>query len=74
MSEVNEMGQQSDRHAHEERMENYKIQMLSYTEEAARKLDRDCGTATAESSYPYYHLHRFSAELSQKETEPSTKV
>ena len=47
MPELNELGQMTPvvRHAHEERMENYKIQMRSYTE-AARKLDRDCGTAT----------------------------
>jgi hypothetical protein len=47
MPELNAMGQMDPvvRHAHEERMENYKIHMRSYTE-AARKLDRDCGTAT----------------------------
>jgi hypothetical protein len=47
MPELNELGQMTPvvRHAHEERMENYKIHMRSYTE-AARKLDRDCGTAT----------------------------
>jgi hypothetical protein len=41
------MGQMTPvaKHAHEERMENYKIPMRSYTE-AVRKLDRDCGTAT----------------------------
>jgi hypothetical protein len=45
MPELNEIGQMTPvvRHAHEERMENYKIQMRTYTE-AARKLDRDCGT------------------------------
>jgi hypothetical protein len=47
MSELNELGQMTpvDRHAQEERMENYKIHLRSYTE-AARKLNRDCGTAT----------------------------
>jgi hypothetical protein len=47
MPELNEMGQMTSvvKHAHEKRMENYKIHMRSYTE-AARKLDRDCGTAT----------------------------
>jgi hypothetical protein len=49
MPELNAMGQMDPvvRHAHEERMENYKIHMRSYYTEAARKLDRDdCGTAT----------------------------
>jgi hypothetical protein len=48
MPELNALGQMDPvvRHAHEERMENYKIHMRSYTE-AARKLDRDCGIATA---------------------------
>jgi hypothetical protein len=48
MPELNAMGQMDPvvRHAHEERMENYKIHMRSYTEAATRKLDRDCGTAT----------------------------
>jgi hypothetical protein len=47
MPELNEMGQMTPvvKHAHEERMGNYKIHMTLYTE-AARKLDRDCGTAT----------------------------
>ena len=47
MPELNAMRQMGPvvRHAHEERMENYKFHMRSYTE-AARKLDRDCGTAT----------------------------
>jgi hypothetical protein len=45
--ELSAMGQMDPvvRHAHEERMENYKIHMRSYTK-AARKLDRGCGTAT----------------------------
>jgi hypothetical protein len=45
MPELNEMGQMTPvvRHAHEERTKNYRIQMRSCTE-AARKLDRDCGT------------------------------
>ena len=47
MPELNALGQMDSvvKHAHKERMEIYKIQMRSYTE-AARKLDRDCGTAT----------------------------
>jgi hypothetical protein len=47
MPELNAVRQMDPvvRHAHEERMEIYKIQMRSYTE-AARKLDRDCGTPT----------------------------
>jgi hypothetical protein len=47
MPELNEMGQMTPvvRHAHDERMENDKMQMRSY-KEAARKLDRNRGTAT----------------------------
>jgi hypothetical protein len=47
MPELNAVGQMDPvvRHAHEERMEIYTIQIRSYTE-AARKVDRDCGTAT----------------------------
>jgi hypothetical protein len=68
MPELNELGQMTPavKHAHEKRMENYKIQMRSYTE--AKKLDRDCGAATRVC------LLQYLADVPRKETELSMTV
>jgi hypothetical protein len=71
-AEVNEMGHMTHTHAHEERMENYKILQMRSKTEAARKLGRDCGTAIGILFLSLLCPSILSRVTSETETESST--